>query len=268
MIVVLDKSEEVNFYANRTNTFFARESLCVQNFEDSSKEEDGKLAYKSIKTIDFFPSNSYLSYEIYFKEIKLFSLEFLLQDFENRMGVNIELFKVEKSNLRKEAFEQVFKLVPIWCKQSKIGLFQRVPLKRNASMVMFVLGRKTNMNLIKYIHSKNHDIVNANNKKDYSREQLGVENWLSNCRKDPTVDEVPQSKEVLGKDLDPILQSKRIYIIRMDLIIPIVFPASIKRFLDGHMPTQSHQEGTSEPSMRLVNETLQSIKQSIEGLAR
>ncbi|KAI5667072.1 hypothetical protein M9H77_16925 [Catharanthus roseus] len=55
-IVVLEESEEVNFYANDTNVFFASEFLCVQNFEDSSKDEGGKLAYKSIKTINFFPS--------------------------------------------------------------------------------------------------------------------------------------------------------------------------------------------------------------------
>ncbi|KAI5663029.1 hypothetical protein M9H77_22352 [Catharanthus roseus] len=58
-IVVFEKSEELNFYANETNSFFAIESLYVQNFEDPSKDEDGKLAYKSIKTINFFPSNSY-----------------------------------------------------------------------------------------------------------------------------------------------------------------------------------------------------------------
>ncbi|KAI5676625.1 hypothetical protein M9H77_07575 [Catharanthus roseus] len=42
-----------------------------ENFEDSGKDERGKLTYKSIKTINFFPSNSYLSFEIYFKEIKV-----------------------------------------------------------------------------------------------------------------------------------------------------------------------------------------------------
>ncbi|KAI5682070.1 hypothetical protein M9H77_03298 [Catharanthus roseus] len=36
-IVVLEKREEVNFYANETNSFFTSESLYVQNFEDSSK---------------------------------------------------------------------------------------------------------------------------------------------------------------------------------------------------------------------------------------
>ncbi|KAI5672404.1 hypothetical protein M9H77_12768 [Catharanthus roseus] len=38
-IVVLEMSEEMNFYANDTNSFFASDSLCVQNFEDSSKDE-------------------------------------------------------------------------------------------------------------------------------------------------------------------------------------------------------------------------------------
>ncbi|KAI5657900.1 hypothetical protein M9H77_26693 [Catharanthus roseus] len=44
-IVVFGKSEELNFYANETNSFFASELLCMQNFGDSSKDEDGKLAY-------------------------------------------------------------------------------------------------------------------------------------------------------------------------------------------------------------------------------
>ncbi|KAI5672099.1 hypothetical protein M9H77_12463 [Catharanthus roseus] len=36
---------------------------------------------------------------------------------------------------------------------------------------------------------------------------------------------------------------------------------------DGHIPTQSYQEGTNERSMRHVNETFWSLQQSIEGLA-
>ncbi|KAI5652359.1 hypothetical protein M9H77_29546 [Catharanthus roseus] len=76
-IVVLEESKEVNLYANGTNSFFASESLCVRNFEDSRKNEGGKLAYNSFKTLNFFPSNSYLSFEIYFKEIKFFSLVFI-----------------------------------------------------------------------------------------------------------------------------------------------------------------------------------------------
>ncbi|KAI5672143.1 hypothetical protein M9H77_12507 [Catharanthus roseus] len=52
------------------------------NFEDSSKDEDGRLAYKSIKTINIFPCNSYLFFEIYFKEVKLFSLVFMENGYE------------------------------------------------------------------------------------------------------------------------------------------------------------------------------------------
>ncbi|KAI5664017.1 hypothetical protein M9H77_23340 [Catharanthus roseus] len=50
-IIVLEKSEEVNLYANETNYFFAYESLCVQNLEDSSKDEGGKLAYNNTKEL-------------------------------------------------------------------------------------------------------------------------------------------------------------------------------------------------------------------------
>ncbi|KAI5663214.1 hypothetical protein M9H77_22537 [Catharanthus roseus] len=56
-------------YVNMDDKFHKR--------KDSSKDEGGKLAYKSIKTINFFSSNYYLSFEIYFKEIKLFSLVFM-----------------------------------------------------------------------------------------------------------------------------------------------------------------------------------------------
>ncbi|KAI5663995.1 hypothetical protein M9H77_23318 [Catharanthus roseus] len=82
------------FYANGTNSFFATEFFCVHNFEDSSKDNDGKLAYKSIKTINIFHSNSYLSFEIYFKEIKLFSLVFVENGYEfyflNSLGTLLE----------------------------------------------------------------------------------------------------------------------------------------------------------------------------------
>ncbi|KAI5658035.1 hypothetical protein M9H77_26828 [Catharanthus roseus] len=37
---------------------------------------------------------------------------------------------------------------------------------------------------------------------------------------------------------------------------------------DGHLPTQSDQEGTSDPTRMNLNETLRSMQQSIEGLAR
>ncbi|KAI5657921.1 hypothetical protein M9H77_26714 [Catharanthus roseus] len=47
------------------------EDMLDVKFEDSTKDEDGKLAYKSINTINFSPSNSYLSFETYFKEINM-----------------------------------------------------------------------------------------------------------------------------------------------------------------------------------------------------
>ncbi|KAI5672631.1 hypothetical protein M9H77_12995 [Catharanthus roseus] len=37
---------------------------------------------------------------------------------------------------------------------------------------------------------------------------------------------------------------------------------------DDHMPTHYYQEGTSEPSMRQVTETMLSLQQTVEGLAR
>ncbi|KAI5653811.1 hypothetical protein M9H77_30998 [Catharanthus roseus] len=37
---------------------------------------------------------------------------------------------------------------------------------------------------------------------------------------------------------------------------------------DGHLSTQPHQEGTSDPIMMNLNETLRSVQHSIEGLAR
>ncbi|KAI5663397.1 hypothetical protein M9H77_22720 [Catharanthus roseus] len=80
-IVVLEKSEEVNFYANLTNSSFASELLCVKNFGDSSKDEEESFP-TSLKTINFFPFSSYLSFEIYFKEIKLFSLVFMANGYQ------------------------------------------------------------------------------------------------------------------------------------------------------------------------------------------
>ncbi|KAI5668779.1 hypothetical protein M9H77_18632 [Catharanthus roseus] len=65
-IVLLENSEGVNFYANETNSSLTNESLW-----------DGKLAYMSIKTINFFPSNSYFFFEIYFSKINLFSFVFM-----------------------------------------------------------------------------------------------------------------------------------------------------------------------------------------------
>ncbi|KAI5680975.1 hypothetical protein M9H77_02202 [Catharanthus roseus] len=65
-----------------------------ESFEDSCKDEGEKLAYKSIKIINFFPSNFYLCFEIYFKEIKLFSLVFMENGYQfyflNSLGTLLE----------------------------------------------------------------------------------------------------------------------------------------------------------------------------------
>ncbi|KAI5658107.1 hypothetical protein M9H77_26900 [Catharanthus roseus] len=66
--------------------------------------------------------------------------------------------------------------------------------------------------------------------------------------------------------------------VTLPLPLPVVFCRSSiwktmpyhQRFImltDGHLPTQSHEEGTSDPIRMNLNETLQSMQQSIEGLA-
>ncbi|KAI5673463.1 hypothetical protein M9H77_13827 [Catharanthus roseus] len=81
---VLKKSEEINFFANQTNSSLVK----------PSKNQEGRLGYNFIKTISFFPSNSYLCFEIYFKEIKLFSLIFIEHGdhftFLNPLGTYLE----------------------------------------------------------------------------------------------------------------------------------------------------------------------------------
>ncbi|KAI5681191.1 hypothetical protein M9H77_02418 [Catharanthus roseus] len=71
---VFEKNEEINFFANQTNSSLVSEFRFAQNFGESRKNQEERLAYNLIKTINFFPSNSYLCFEIYFREIKLFSL--------------------------------------------------------------------------------------------------------------------------------------------------------------------------------------------------
>ncbi|KAI5664453.1 hypothetical protein M9H77_23776 [Catharanthus roseus] len=44
--------------------------------------------------------------------------------------------------------------------------------------------------------------------------------------------------------------------------------SSLLMSTNGHLPTQYHQEGTSDPTRMNFNETLRSMQQSIEGLAR
>ncbi|KAI5681060.1 hypothetical protein M9H77_02287 [Catharanthus roseus] len=91
---VIEKNEEINFFANQTNSSLVREFPFVQNFGEPSKNQEERLIYNSIKTITFFPSNSYLCFEISFKEIKLFSLVYVEHGdhfiFLNSLGMYLE----------------------------------------------------------------------------------------------------------------------------------------------------------------------------------
>ncbi|KAI5667706.1 hypothetical protein M9H77_17559 [Catharanthus roseus] len=63
--------------------------------------------------------------------------------------------------------------------------------------------------------------------------------------------------EDLGKDLDLIHQAKE-----------DTYQSGLIMSMDGHMRTQYNQEGTSDPSRMNLNESLRSMHQSIEKLAR
>ncbi|KAI5653020.1 hypothetical protein M9H77_30207 [Catharanthus roseus] len=69
----------------------------------------------------------------------------------------------------------------------------------------------------------------------------------------------------LGKDLDPILPLKED---SHQSAIRETSNYSLIMSTNGRMPTQSHYEGTSDPSRMNLNETLRSMQQFIEGLAR
>ncbi|KAI5668567.1 hypothetical protein M9H77_18420 [Catharanthus roseus] len=69
-------SEVLNPFANETNSSFVSKFSCVHNFGVSRKNQEGRLPDKPIKILNFFPSNSYLCFEIYFKEINLLLLVF------------------------------------------------------------------------------------------------------------------------------------------------------------------------------------------------
>ncbi|KAI5682068.1 hypothetical protein M9H77_03296 [Catharanthus roseus] len=121
-IVVLEKSEKVNFYTNGTNSFFTSESLCVQNFEDSSNtkeeslltriEDKGRSIEKELCIyLEDLPMSPFLNPFLSFHEVSFEELKSLL-NFENKIEANLEMLKVnilafEKSILRKEAFEQL-----------------------------------------------------------------------------------------------------------------------------------------------------------------
>ncbi|KAI5662307.1 hypothetical protein M9H77_21630 [Catharanthus roseus] len=69
--------DSISIFSKESEHFESSKEKEDELEKNSSKNERGKLAYKSIKTINVFTSNSYLSFEIYFKEIKLFSLVFM-----------------------------------------------------------------------------------------------------------------------------------------------------------------------------------------------
>ncbi|KAI5653240.1 hypothetical protein M9H77_30427 [Catharanthus roseus] len=162
---------------------------CVLGVEDegrSIEKELGAILEELSMKLSLIPS--LMCYEVSFYAIK----EFLLKDFENRMGNNLKLFQVnplafEKSNLKKEAFEQstfphlLCKIMSVETHQVSFQGFQVGEnmmqaiqdwlISKNAFEEksfhghVLCLDEKMNMKLIKYNHSKNHDIVPANNKK-------------------------------------------------------------------------------------------------------
>ncbi|KAI5663963.1 hypothetical protein M9H77_23286 [Catharanthus roseus] len=69
----------------------------------------------------------------------------------------------------------------------------------------------------------------------------------------------------LGKVLNQIYLQLKLHIKVVSEQPPI---EGLILFIDGHLPTQSHQGGTSDRSRMNLNKTLRSMQQSIEGLAR
>ncbi|KAI5681645.1 hypothetical protein M9H77_02873 [Catharanthus roseus] len=107
-------------------------SIVIGEVEFSCNEQKLSNVINSLNTL-FENIFGFQFYHLHFKE-------FLLKDFESRMGVNLELVKVsslafEKSNLRNEAFEQV-------CKDFVVGYlyydrpFKEWFFKNNMSLVL------------------------------------------------------------------------------------------------------------------------------------
>ncbi|KAI5663830.1 hypothetical protein M9H77_23153 [Catharanthus roseus] len=69
----------------------------------------------------------------------------------------------------------------------------------------------------------------------------------------------------LGMVRNLIYNLKRIHIIK---VLEQPQNEGLIMSIDGHLPTQSHQEGTSDPTRMNLNETLRSMQQSIEGIVR
>ncbi|KAI5667909.1 hypothetical protein M9H77_17762 [Catharanthus roseus] len=110
------------FMENHNDFVFLNQlmSFLSGQVEFSCNEQKLSNVINSLNTL-FENTFRFQFYHLHFKE-------FLLKDFENRMGANLELFKVnplafEKSTSRKEAFEQV-------CKDFGVGhLYYHRPFK-------------------------------------------------------------------------------------------------------------------------------------------
>ncbi|KAI5652233.1 hypothetical protein M9H77_29420 [Catharanthus roseus] len=98
--------------------------------------------------------------------------------------------------------------------------------------------------------------------KDFSREQLGVFNQGFN------VYFKPFNHRLFKEGSDPWKGVESKVTIKVVSEQP---PIEVQCFImstKGQFATQSHQEGTSDPTRMNLNETLRTMQQSIEGLAR
>ncbi|KAI5653859.1 hypothetical protein M9H77_31046 [Catharanthus roseus] len=94
----------MNFYTNGINSFFASESLCVQNFEDSRIEDKGRSIEKEFGIcLEDLPISPCLNTSLYFHE-----------NFETKVEIRFEMFKAIvceflKVNMRDDSFENLRK---------------------------------------------------------------------------------------------------------------------------------------------------------------
>ncbi|KAI5663905.1 hypothetical protein M9H77_23228 [Catharanthus roseus] len=91
------------------------EPCCIMNEKSMKIKEKERLSCNEQKFSNVINSlNTLFEHTIGFKFYHLNFKDFLLKDFQNHMETNLELLKVntlvfENFNLRKEAFEQIFK---------------------------------------------------------------------------------------------------------------------------------------------------------------
>ncbi|KAI5681737.1 hypothetical protein M9H77_02965 [Catharanthus roseus] len=132
-------------------------SLVLMNFGEPSKNQKGRLGYKSIKIISFFPSNSYLCFEIYFKEIKLFSLLFIKRGnhftFLNSIGTYLERRYFIKFNYISCAIPRVddydFNIAN--CVSCVLGVVDTRSMKKKLGPILEDLSISLSLNLLLYV---------------------------------------------------------------------------------------------------------------------